>query len=112
MKTKTVAIFLLPILLIAAWAFTSAEPEKVKESSDWVLVRIYEPGTLGKGFPGIFVTYPDGKTDEIVLRKLERQTIVSNGDIIYKALDGLFKQGYEITQMTGGNDFQTLILKK
>jgi hypothetical protein len=112
MKLKSLLLFLLPILLMAVWAFTATEPENSDKNADWVLVRIYEPGTLGKGFPGIFVTYPDGKTDEIVLRKLERQTIVSNGDIIYKALDGLFKQGYEITQMTGGNDFQTLILKK
>jgi hypothetical protein len=114
MKLSPAILLIAPIFLFGLWAFSdrSKPIETTEKESDWVLVRIHEPFNLGIGSPAMYIQYADGKTEEILLRKRDKQSTGPNSEIIYNGLDKFFKKGFKIEHMSGGDNFTTIILKK
>jgi hypothetical protein len=107
-------VFLALLFLFATQTtFAQSEPTPTPATELRILVmRVFEPHTIGIGQPMILLTYGPGRTEEILLKKVNKDNAAFNAEVLQKTMERIKNEGYVLMTATGGDFFSTYIFEK
>lgn len=110
MKTFVSQILFISILLLAT-AFNS--DLKAQKSGELLVVEVIFSFDGGQDVSGIYLSYPDGKSETIPLNGLVgKENIVKNGAIITKKFNELYSKGWTLENSCGGDNSKRYLFRK
>lgn len=112
MKKVILAALFLFLTGQVTYAQEAATVTQTTEASSILVMRVFEPHTIGLGQPMILLTYGPGKTEEILLKKVNKDNAAFNAEVLQKTLERLKAEGYVLMTATGGDFYSTYIFER
>jgi hypothetical protein len=86
---------------------------QAQKGGELLVVEVIFSFDGGKDVSGIYLSYPDGKSETIELNGLVgKENIVKNGSIITKKFNELYAKGWVIENSCGGDNSKRYLFKK
>lgn len=112
MKTLFLVLLISVVQPLLAQDQSNTPPAVATTNSGILVVRVFEPHTIGLGQPMILLTYDGGKTEEILLKKVNKDNAAFNAEVLQRTLVRLKLEGFVIKAATGGDFYSTYILER
>jgi hypothetical protein len=114
MYMKTYFLFLALSFTPVAFLHAQETPQVHQNQNvgEILVMRVFEPHTIGLGQPMILLAYPNGKTEEILLKKVNKENAAFNAEVLQKTITQLRDQGYVLKTATGGDFYSTYVFEK
>ncbi len=103
---------ILCLALIFATSFGSTA-QKIQKETEILVVEVIFSFDGGKDVSGIYLSYPNGKSETIPLNGLVgKESIEKNGSIITKKFNALYAEGWILENSCGGDNSKRYLFKK
>ena len=110
MKSRILLSAVAVFACISLFSFMNKQTQS--SSSEFVTIRTFEPMSGGLANPALIVSYGNGKTEKIDLKKVNATTAGENANVLIDQLNKLSKEGYKLKTATGGDYANTYVLVK
>lgn len=106
-------VLLMSLALLLSVCFTSSYGQKVQKETQILVVEVIFSFDGGKDVSGIYLSYPNGKSEIISLNGLVgKESIEKNGSIITKKFNQLYSEGWILENSCGGDNSKRYLFKK
>ena len=113
MKRIIPTIFSVLLISLLVLAFTHTYAQKAQKGVQILVVEVIFSFDGAKDVSGIYLSYPDGKSESIPLNGLVgKENIEKNGAIISKKFNQLYGDGWILENSCGGDNSKRYLFRK